>query len=150
MVSVGVGSAPDKVDALKPLWEDFSEEKRQRMAYQWIDYCVRDVLALLCDGSGKADLAEILRALPAVIDEATKAQAKAVVASMPTKIQPAKPLAVGSIFTVTILVLTFLNEPPSITRACFMTVMVSRMAFGDDHLMQMFEQDLKQTRTTAR
>ena len=137
-------TAPQRVEDLEPRWEKLSEEQRERLAYRWMDHCVRDVLAPEFERQGFPEFARQIGAQPEIVDLGTLAQAEVLLSSI-VKAKWSSGVKADLPFAVVasaICALTFMIERPQISNACFMTVMTSRMVFGDDRLLQLMEKDL--------
>ncbi|MHB8875210.1 MAG: hypothetical protein ACYC8T_16100 [Myxococcaceae bacterium] len=133
------GSAPGQVDRLKPHWEAFSQTQCERFALKWVDHSLRRVLASAFTRSGFEDHACSLLALPAIEDAGTLVRAEALLKQIGRTELPMQ------LMTPVFNFLAFIGPiggAGDIEESCFLTVMTSRLVFGDDRLVAMMERDL--------
>ena len=140
------GSAPAKVDRLKPVWETLPVEHQELLAYRWVDHCVRRILPSMFQRHGLRDEARSIESLPELFDPGSVVRATALLGSLVRANPQGGPLARGEapldVMACVFDLLATLARPLTTYEAAFLTVMTSRFAFEDDRLVAMMEKDL--------
>lgn len=135
-------SAPEQVDRLRPAWAPLTSEVKANLAYRWIDHSVRNALPSLFERHSRLVDAELVRSLPEIVDTGTLVRAEAALIQVARFDQPMEMLA--ALFCA----LGFFGDlkvKVEIADSCFLTIMTSRMVFGDDRLMETMTKDLLKT-----
>lgn len=134
------GSAPEQVDRLQHLWSSLSAELQAELAFRWVDRSVRHMLPDGFDRFGHPGLGAVLRTLPTIADRASLHFARVQLSGMKTPDHPADLLA--AFFSVAAS-LEQLERVSDIYESCFLAVMTSRLAYGDDRAIVRMRQDLR-------
>jgi hypothetical protein len=132
-------SAPEQVDALQPIWAALSSERLTALGCKWVDLSVRSHLPQAFEKVGHQGVGAVLRTLPPIVSPDTLRFAFEQLMEMKTPDEPVEPLA--AFFSVAAS-LKELVEEFQIYRCCFLTVMTSRLVFGDDRVVQTMMADL--------
>lgn len=140
---VGGVSAPEQVDALSPLWAGLPAERIVELGFKWVNLSIRTILPVAFERCGHSGIGAILRTFPPIIGFGSLHFAYEQLTLMKIDDAPIDALAA---FLSAAAFLKSLNEEFSIAECCFLTVMASRHAFGDDRAIDTIRADLIRAR----
>jgi hypothetical protein len=135
----GDRSAPGKVELLEPLWESLPAEQCRRLAFQWVDMCVRRMLAEGFANAGRPHQAGVLRGLPPIRDMTTLREAEKALQGLQV---PFQPMELAAAYFDTLATLQKLDDSMDLYECCFLAVMASRFTYNDDRFAEEMKRDL--------